>query len=164
MTKLYELTDDFKALNALVDEGELSQEDIEDTLEAINASLNEKVDSICKTIKNMGESLPAIDDEIKRLNDRKKSIKNKQESMKQYLLMQLEKIDKKSVKTELFSVTARKPVDKLVVDDATKLPDDFVEVIMETKPLKAPIMEMLKNGKEVEGARIEQGKKSIQIR
>ena len=164
MKKLYELADDFNSLNSLVDDGELSVEDIEDTLESINASINDKVDATCMILKNIGESLPAIDAEIKRLQDRKKAIKNKEENIKNYLLTQLEVMGKKSVKTDLFSVTARKPVDKLVVDDPEKLPDNCVDVVMDIKPLKSKIMDLLKDGEEVLGARIEPGKKSIRIR
>jgi len=162
--KLYELADDFNDLNALVEQGELTIDDIEDTLEAINASIEDKFDATCMAIKNISEPVSAIDDEIKRLQARKKSLKTQEENMKQYMLTQLDKMGKKSVKTALFTVSSRKPTEKIVVDDEAKLPDDCVEVVMETKPLKSKILDLLNSGEEVEGVRVEMGKKSIQIR
>ena len=161
---LYELTDDFKNLQEMVDQGELSQEDIVDTLEAIDCAIEQKTDGICAVIANIGESIPAIEKQIERLKKRQKSVENEQKKLRGYLLEQLQKIGKKNVKTDAWTVSIRKGSDRVVVDNVGQLPDECVEVVTDIKPLNTEISKLFRDGKTVDGAHIETGNPSIQIR
>ena len=58
--KLYELTNDYLALLDAIDNDEMPEEAIADTLEAITASIEDKADSIACVLKNLDAEIVAI--------------------------------------------------------------------------------------------------------
>jgi len=130
-----EVIDNSKMLQALADEVQLH--------------VDKKADGIAYIIKEFKDSEKILQDEIKRLQERKAMMARKQESLKQLLdyLLRGEKL-----KTDKFTFYYANS-SKVVIDDEGSIPEQFLKV--EYKVDKTEIGKELKNFKEVPGATLE---------
>lgn len=163
MTALYEITESLKELSDLSEVPDMAVA-VRDTLEAVEGEFNDKAVSVAHFIRNLDSDVEAIDNEVKRLNDRKKALKTKQESIKDYLRENMEATGIKKIECPLFSISCVAGRDVVTINDEAALPDDYVEVKSEVKPVKATILKALKEGVEVPGASISKSKSSIRIK
>lgn len=163
--KLYELTEEHKQLQALADEGnpDLSQA-IADTFEGIEGEFNDKAQSLITVVNNMSSDTNAIDAEIKRLQERKKTIQNRQQSMRDYLRYNMELTGIGNIKCPLFSITLAKGRDIAVITDEDSIPVDYVEMEMVKKINKAELLKALKSGEVIPGAELSKSKNSLRIK
>lgn len=161
MSTLYELNGIFLQLQQLAEDGT----DVTDTLEAVELSIEEKLEGYAMVIKNLQADTDGLKGEIERLTSRKRSLEANITRMKQAMADTLELIEpdakgKKRFKSSKFTVSFREST-AVVVDDASLLPQEFV--VVETKPNKKELAAYLKDGGEIMGATL-QTSKSLQIR
>jgi ectoine hydroxylase-related dioxygenase (phytanoyl-CoA dioxygenase family) len=161
MVKLYEIANDHRGLIALADESDL---DITDTLEAIEGEFNDKAESLVSVVLNMDGDVTAIDSQIERLQARKTAIKNRQESMKDYLRQNMEATGIKKISCPLFTINCVEGRQIAVIDNEESLPDEFVKVKTTVSPDKNAIAKALKEGEDVPGASLQRAKSSIRIK
>lgn len=114
--KLYELTDSFAELLERIEAGETG-EDYTDTLESIEAAIEDKAESIVKVIRSLEAQAEAIRAEEKRLADRRKHFENEARRLKDYLKANMEKAKKEKIKTPLFTVSVRTGPAKAIIED-----------------------------------------------
>lgn len=164
MKQLYKIADDYKALVALVETGEATQEMIADTIEGVEGMLIEKAENIVHIANDYSRSIEAIDNEVKRLNDMKKTLKNQQDSLKEYLRLNMERTGIDKIECPLFKITLRKDSKAAQINDESALPDDYVTVKTTITPDKRKILADLKNGVKIDGAELTTGKTSILIK
>lgn len=163
MTKLWEIAEEFKSLNELVESGELTSEQIADTLEATEGEFQDKGKAIAMFIENVGSDVDQLDLMIKNLTARKKRLANKQESLRSYLADNMHRTGVTKIQSTEMTISYVKPRMNVVVDcDPLEL--DFDYQIVEIKANKKAIGDAIKEGIEVNGARIEPGKPSIRIK
>ena len=163
MSKLYELTGQLKELENMEGDEDFAIA-IRDTMEAIEGEFNDKALAVSRVALNFDSDIEALDVEIKRLQDRKKTIKNRHDQLIEYLRYNMEAAEIQKVSCPLFTITLAKGRDVAIIDDEDKLPDDLMRVKTSVEPDKVAILEALKNGKEVPGAHIEKSKSSIRIK
>jgi len=163
MTQLYKLTGQIKELNDMADDPEMA-EAVADTLESLNMEITDKATNIMNLVTNRDADITAINNEIKRLADRKKQMETFQKGLKEYLKSNMEALEMTKIQCPLFTITLAKGRDICVIDNADDLPDEFVKIEMQTKPVKADILKALKEGVEVKGAHIEKSENSIRIK
>lgn len=165
MSRLYEITGQFRELAALA---ENADEDlavaVRDTMGAIEAEFNDKALAVSRVILNFDADLAALDLEIERLQERKRLITNRQKQIKDYLRENMEAAGITKISCPLFTITCAKGRESVVVDDELKLPDELMRVKTEISPDKAAIAAKLKAGEDVPGARLERGQSSIRIK
>ena len=164
MCKLHEISTQHRELSSLVEQEELTLDDVRDTFEALEGEISAKAVSLVAVVDNINSDVKAVDDEIKRLQARKKTMTNKQDSLRGYLKVNMQSAGITSIKCPLFSITLAKGRDVVVVDDADILPDDLVEVKVTIAPKKTDILKRLKAGEVIEGARIEKSEESLRIK
>lgn len=155
MRNLYEITGGFLKLYDLLEEGEIDEEVFADTIEGLEYELEEKADGYAKIIAMLNNDVSAIDAEIKRLTDRKKTFKNNIDYLKKNLEQSMIYTGKRKFKTSLFSFNIQKNPPKLVIDDPEKIPVRFY-IEVEPKIDNAAIKEEIKNGEEFDWAHMEQ--------
>lgn len=161
--KLYELTGEIAEVMAMVEAGELTQEDAADTLESLELAAQDKAVSVGHYMLNLNPMIDGLDAEIKRLQERKARIKSQQDWLKDYLRSNMERCDISKIKCDLFTITKRKPVKVAVIDDEASIPAGyFVEVPATRKLDKKALLKDLKQ-QQIEGAHLEDGKASITI-
>lgn len=157
MARLYELTGTFLE----IDEMDIDDETKLDTLDSIDweHDFSEKIENCIKVIRNKEARVQAYKSEIERLEALKSSEKKAIEKIKERIseAMQLTQHDK--LDTTLFKVAFRKS--KAVVVNEEKLPKEYQ--IATYKPDKKTLKELLKSGKHIEGATLEE-RRNLNIR
>ncbi|MGB8665885.1 MAG: siphovirus Gp157 family protein [Serratia inhibens] len=159
------LAADYAKFQELIETSDdLTPEMIADTLEGIEGALGDKLDGAFTYVRNLEGLAKTVDEEVKRLTDRKKSFENRAKSIRKYVLACLLASGQDSLKTTTNTFTARKGVASVVIDNADLLPDELVTVQTLVAPDKKAIKEAIENGVDVKGAHIEIGERSLQVR
>jgi hypothetical protein len=145
--KLYEMSRDYVGLL----ESDLDPEQLKDCLESIGDAIEEKASNIIKVVNCLNSDVAAIDNEITRLQARKKSITNNQDRLKEYLRYNMELSGITKIEHPLFKITLGKGVKKVSITNIDLLDDEFIDIKTEIKPNLNKIKEALKSG-DVNGA------------
>lgn len=143
--KLYEITELIKKSEEL----ELTQDD----LELLEIELKEKSDNIIKYVQNLEGNINIIDTEIKRLQELKKTEKNKIERMKEYIKYSMDKMGLKKIESPIGKISLRKS-ESVEIEDIEKIPGEFVTIKQTFNPDKTAIKKAIKEGREIEGAKV----------
>ena len=153
MASIYELNKDYAELSAMLEAAETEEEvqAIQDTLEMINVSIEEKLENTAKYMVNVEADIQGIKAEIDRLNKVKKSKESTIETLKNNIQysMQQKGIEKLEVGT--FKAGYRKS-ESVEIINLDVIPADFTKI--EIKADKTAIQKALKAGEVVEGAEI----------
>ena len=161
--KLYELTNQMQGLRALMEDDEVDY-DLTETLDGLEVDIQVKADGLLAYVTNLGADVDAIDKEVKRLQARKTAIVNRQESLREYLRINMEASGIDKITCPLFTITLRKAPDVVVIESEDLIPDMFKEEVITTKIDKMAINRHLKDGMDVPGARLEPGKRGLMIK
>lgn len=157
MAKLYELTGIFLE----IDEMDVDDETKLDTLDSIDweHDFSEKIENCIKVIRNKNARVEAYKSEIARLDALKKSENKAIEEIKKRISEAMHLTQHDKLDTTLFKVGFRKS--KAVIVDETKLPKKYQ--VATYKPDKKTLKELLKSGKRIKGAVLEE-RKNLNIR
>lgn len=131
MANLYELMKDYESLQDAVEDDDVSEEDLELLLKAMEdtqGDLRTKVDNICRLLRNVGGEEEKFQAEERRLAARRKSLSNKRKRIKAWLKMSMDLLDIEKLKTEMFEVSIVDQGFRLSVVNETELPHEFVRV------------------------------------
>ena len=155
--KLYELAQDYKALMNAIDNEEIPEEALIDTIESITAGIEEKADNIACILKNLAADCEAIRAEEKRLAERRKQKEKAYDRLKEYLSDSLLNLGMTKMETARNKISFRK-------SESVEIPDEVVfrdwalinNISFLTYDLpkinKTEIKKALKNGEVIEGA------------
>ena len=136
---LYELTDEFLQLQAMLEDPDTDSDVINDTLEAVGGEIEVKADGYARIIRNMEGEVLAIKAEQERLANKKNLLESNIKRLKDNLQQVMIATGKTKFKTDLFSFNIQKNGGALpvVVDvPVDQLPDECV-IITEKPDLKA---------------------------
>jgi hypothetical protein len=164
MTSLYQLTNEFQLLAIKLNESDYDAQTIADTLEGATGDLETKAVNVAMFIRNLETSAEAIKLAEKEMADRRKSIEKKAESIKQYLKDNMQRCGITKIECPYFALTIKKNPHSVVIDDAEAIPCELY-VYPEAPPAPEPypdkkaIAELLKAGKEVNGAHLDQAER-----
>lgn len=129
---LYELTEDFLMVQQMLEDPDVDQKLINDTLESLEYDIEQKADGYAKLIRNMEGSLTAVKAELERLNGTKNLLESGIKRLKQNLQDSMVAAGKRKFKTDLFSFAIQKNGGKapviLDVKDTSELPDELVRI------------------------------------
>jgi hypothetical protein len=166
--KLYELEKDYRALMQAIDDEEIPEDAIADTLEAIKGEIEVKADNIACLLKNIEADILAIKAEEYRLAERRKTKEKAHERLKQYLSDVLQRMSVDKVETARNKITFRKSESVEILDEEAFIKwaqynrDDLL-TFSEPKANKTEIKKALKVGTEIVGAQLI-SKNNIQIK
>lgn len=158
--KLYELTGALADLSSM----DMDDEAVKNSLECIQGDFNDKAVAIIKLSENLEADTTAIDVEIDRLKARKQVIVNRKNSLREYLLHNMQASNISKIECPLFTASLRQGVESVEIAEQSLLPDEFVSVEVVTKPDKNAIKAALKSGVEVPGATLKRGATTIVIK
>lgn len=155
--KLYELANDYAALLQAIENDEIPEEAIADTLEAIKGEIEIKADNIACLLKNTEAEIKAFKEEEARLAERRKTKERVYERCKLYLSDMLLRTNVLNVETVRNKIGFRK-------SEAVEVDDSFVAwakeecpcllTYAEPKANKTEIKKALKEGQAIEGAKL----------
>ena len=160
--KLYEIAHEYQNLLDAIENGEIPEAALADTLESITSLLEEKADNVACVIKNMQAEVAAIKAEEERLSARRKTKEKRVEYLTKYLSDILLKAGYDKVETVRNSISFRKTPPKCVVENEAA----FIEWCLENgktdwvtygKPTvnKTLVKNAITAGEEVAGAYME---------
>ena len=162
---LYKLTADYLQVLQMAEDPDVDPEVIEDTLEDIGGSIEDKADSYATVMITIDGDIKMLAEEIARLTERKKAMEANRQRIKDYLQKSMVVTGKTKFKTEKFSFSVQKNPASVVLDtdDVDRIPVKYL-VPQEPKINKVQIKEDLKAGMELPGiAHLEQSE-SLRIR
>ncbi len=164
MSTLYELSSGFNNIMDLVEDETMDLDVLEQGLQAIECSLEEKClhgIGLIKSLENQRDGLKA---EGKRLTDRARVLDGRIQNIKEWYKTNLEAMGKTKISTDRGIMAIQKNPPSLKIDDEHQIPASYLDVVPEHYEVaKDRIKTALKSGQEVPGAHMEQGM-SLRIR
>lgn len=160
-TSLYILAGEYLALANKLNDSELDEQTILDTLEGASGEIEVKAKNVAMFIRNLEASAEQIKLAEKQMADRRKSIENKAEYIKRYLFNNMKRCGLSKIECEYFALTIKKNPPKLIIDDAGAIPGELYiyPPAPDPYPDNAAIKTKLLAGEIVNGAHIEQGER-----
>ena len=151
---LYELTETFQQIYAMLTFDEVDEQAIADTLEAIGleSDFETKADGYAKVIRMLKADAAAADAEAKRLEARKRTFESQADRMKQRLQEAMQATGKTKFKTPLFTYGIQNNAESVTVTDENAIPTQYMRVTTARAPDKEAIKEALKAGVDIPGA------------
>ena len=158
MPHLYEIVQHRAQFEALASSGELDPQTVTDTLESLDGELEAKAVTIAQFTRNLDATADAVAEAGKAMLARAERLRKRAESIRQYMLFQLEFAGVSKIECPWFVIRVRKNPPAVVIDDEKAIPPRFI-VQPEPpapRPDKAAIRDALKAGEAVPGARLVQ--------
>lgn len=145
---LYQLTQSAAYLQQLLEDGDIDEQTFSDSLESL--MIDDKVENICKVIRNLEAQAAAFKEEAERLTKKKKTAENGVNRLKESLVNLLQTTKSEKISAGLFTVSlgSSKSVE---VTSEKALPDCYLTP-QPPKVDKAGIGAALKAGVAVPGA------------
>lgn len=159
--RLYDLSEQYNDLQDLLDQ-DADNETLRSMLDGIEQAFDQKVESIIKLMKSKEAEKEAIKAERDRLAERASKLDREIEWLKTYVQDQMTVTGKTRVKSALFNITLVKNPPSLKVLDETKIPQEFFRVKESVSLDKRGLIELLKNGEQIQGVELEQ-KQSVRV-
>lgn len=128
MSSLYQLTEEYLELLSMLEDEDIDEQIILDTLEGMDGEIEYKADNYAKLIKSLEGKAKAINTEIGRLTTRETIFNNRITKLKSHLYNSMKLTGKTKFTTDLFSFNIQKNGGKrkLVIDvDIDKVPTDY---------------------------------------
>lgn len=159
---LFKISNEFRSI---IDSGlDLENTDQAYQEEIMNPLLDElknKADSVAAYARKLEADIETAKselDRIKRIFDQRK---RRAEKYNKYVLMCMDIMQESFVEGETSKISVRKPSKVVTIVDEKKIPLKYLIEQTTVKVDKLSIKEMLKNGHEIEGAKLQDGKRSV---
>jgi len=155
--KLHDINADMHELLSS-DDAEL----IKDNLDSMQLAFNDKAESLIKFTQNIESDIEQVDNMIKQLQARKKALKNKVNSFREYVRYNMESSGIDKISCPLFTMTLKKASPVVEIVDQDLIPDEFITVEVVQKVDKMKLKNALKQG-DVSGAKLSESIRPLQI-
>ena len=154
---LYEITESYRqALEMFTDpEQDFDPQMVADTLESLEGTLEAKATNVAAFFQNLEVTANAIREAEKRMAQRRKAIEKRVESLRQYLLDNMQACGITKIESPYFVISLQKSPESVVVDDESVIPDDYCKF---TKTVdKSLVKQALRDGYDIPGCHLESG-------
>ena len=151
MTNLFNLSRDFMELQNELDN--IDPEVLQDTLDAIQASMDEKIDNTIGLIRSVEGDIDTVDKEIKRLQAVKKQKQTLTQKLKDYMQNALDYQQLQNYRTQTNYIYKRRNAPSVFITNE-KLIDKSYFVEQAPKLDKKALKEDIQNGADVHGAEL----------
>jgi len=157
--KLYEIAVQYQSFLELVQdtENELSMDDavVTDTLEAIEGEFEVKAVNTAAVLKTLQSEADAIAMAMQAMTARKKALESRADSLKSYLLHNMQAMGVQKIKHPYFNISVNKSPESVFIENESLVGDEFKKVVVTID--KTLIKEALKAGKAVPGCALARG-------
>ena len=152
--------EDIKTM-CLSETGEIDEQLILDMIEG-ETNVHKLILNIEDSIADLDTNAEAIDIRIKALQGRKSRMKRSSETLRTIILSAMDKSGIKTIQGAESTITVKNKPRALIVDDESLLPSNYFKI--ETKLDKKKLISDLKEGVAIDGAELDNGGISLQIR
>jgi predicted nuclease with TOPRIM domain len=147
--KLYELANAYGKLQDKLELAETDKQTVIDELEKIEGEFIYKVEQVAKMVITLESNVSACEDEVNRLNAKKKTFDNKIEWIKTYLLQSLKDAQIDKVKGQMVNISIRENPKSVRILSVDEIPTEFKEKREETVVKKVAILAHFKETGEI---------------
>lgn len=154
--KLYDIAEIYENLENIDDDVAVSA-----AMDAVDAAVEEKLESTAKVIRNLEAEAEALEAEEKRLKARKMAVRNRIADIKGYVQQNLEAMGKDKVTSGIFKWSIQANAPSVNILDESLIPDDYWKI--ERKPMKTEIKKAIEAGELTEGVELVRTK-SLRLR
>lgn len=160
---LYQISQEHRALADALQNMDLDDQTISDTLEA-ESGLVEKSQSVAFVIRNMETFAAAVKAEADAMSERAKCVQKRADSVKAYLHNCMNLAGVQKIEHPQFTISIRKNPESVQIFEEGLLPPDYLrEIPAKYEPDKTLIKQAIKDGHDVPGAKLVRGE-SLQIK
>lgn len=146
---LYQLTNGFMQVYDAVENGEITEELAKEIQDELQTALTNKSANIIAYYQNKQTLINGIDEEIKRLQEFKKSEKTKLDNYKEYVKNNMEVLGIEKIETPVGKLTiAKSPISVEIINE-NEIPSEYKTVVTETKVDKKKIADNFKTTGEI---------------
>lgn len=159
MTKLYEMTQAYNQLFELIESDDYDLDTLEDTIQAVEGSIEVKVENIAKMIRTWEGQSAIMQEEEKRIRSSRQALENRIDAIKDYLLISLSDMGKDKITTSIGTVSRQKSPPSIQVLDLEAIPEQYIVIPpVEPKADKKALIELYKTtGMIYPGTSVHQG-------
>lgn len=150
MSNLFDLNQNEFAILEMLENEEVTFNDVKDTLDSIQDEQKRKYDFMQKMVLSLEGDVNTLEKREKKLSERRKSYENKIKSLKNYMLESMKFKGETKFKSQDFTYFIRKS-ESTQIDDENVVPEKY-KTQRAPKIDKAQIKKDIKAGVEVEGA------------
>ncbi|MDA3876116.1 MAG: siphovirus Gp157 family protein [Halothiobacillus sp.] len=163
MANLYQLADEFKSIEASLEDMDLDPQTLADTLESVAFPFEQKAINVGLMIRNfesLAESMKQAEVGIK---TRRESAEKHAGWLREYLLATMKSVDKPKIESALLAISIRKNPASVVIDLESAVPKEYwaQPKIPDPAISKKLIKEAIDAGKIVPGAHIQQAERVV---
>ena len=162
--KTNEIIEAVTVVNAKRDNGEITDEVWQGTLESLDGEIEDKLDAMEYVMEGYENDLAVLEKEEERLKEvvkNKKATENRIKSLKGFMAYFLDQAGKKKIATDNHIYSIRNL--KASVETNDDLPDEYIveHTKVERKPDKNRLYKELKAGAEIPGAWLKANRKAV---
>lgn len=143
---LYELSADLVVLR------DLEEVEASEIIAIVQNEIANKGKGIIQVVRSIEADVDAVKNEIDRLTKIKRAKENHIKRLREYAKSCMEQMNMKKIETPVGNITVRKGTSTLRINDETKLPDKYLEIVQTYKVNKDLLKADLKAGIEIDGA------------
>lgn len=156
---LYELTQEYQELLAMMEDPDIDPQVIADTMEGLDGEIEIKAESYIRVLKELEAESNKIDAEVKRLGSRWDACQINIRKLKDSLLTSMQETGKDKIQTEHFRISVAKNGGLKPIRVTGDVPPEFCKL----EPDNKKIREALNNG-ELEFAHFEERGVHLSVR
>ena len=151
---LFDMKETYKNILELINTGEATQEQMDMSLKQLDDEIEVKAENIAYVIQELEADVEKFKEAETRLSTKRKILENEKARLKTYLENAMIELDKKKIKTDLFSFNIQKNVPSLDIQSEEYIPQEFYKI--EKKLDKKKLLDEIKNGLEIKNVSIKQ--------
>ena len=162
MARLYEISERYKNLAALLEDETIDKDAVEEALNSIEGEFIDKALNVARYIKNLESDVKAIKEERDRLYKRETAYTEKCKWFKAYLEREMVSSNITKVEDPILPLSLRESPASVEIEPGAKIPKAYL-ISQEPKVDKRGILEALKNGEKFKGIRLVEDRKYLKI-
>lgn len=148
---LYKLADEFAHVAERLEELEMDEQTISDTLESYAADFETKAISVGQFILNLEATIESIKQAEASMKQRRSAYEKKVAWVREYLVENMKKVHKEKVECGFFKMSVRTNQPSVEILDGAVLPPEYLVSKTTVTPDKKALKEAIESGKAVEG-------------
>lgn len=161
---LYNITNKFIELFEKSEEGELTEQELQEEGTELALALKNKGTSIIAYTKNIESLIDAMKNEEKRIAENRKVLENKLDRFKTYVKENMQRLEIQKLESELGTLSIAKNPASVEILDESLIPDGYKKEKVTITVDKTAIKNDLKAGKNIQGVRLVEDKTTLKIK
>ena len=161
---LYNITNKFIELFEKSEEGELTEQELQEEGTELALALKNKGTSIIAYTKNTESLIDAMKNEEKRIAENRKVLENKLDKFKTYVKENMQRLEIQKLESELGTLSIAKNPASVEILDESLIPDGYKKEKVTITVDKTAIKNDLKAGKNIQGVRLVEDKTTLKIK